>query len=97
MIAAGAARIPTAIGCLRVDARKSAASPGAIGYVGNYIAALVRSRAGKRLDSPALIADVNHARADAYTSLAVIASRPSSRLVPTAKTLISALWHRYST
>ena len=34
----------------------------------------VRTRAGRRLDSPALIADGNHARADAYVSLAVIAS-----------------------
>ena len=34
----------------------------------------MRTRAGKRLDSPALIADGDHARADAYVSLAVIAS-----------------------
>jgi len=47
---------------------------GAIGYAGNYIAARVRLRAGRRLDSPALIADGHHARADAYVSLAVIAS-----------------------
>jgi cation diffusion facilitator family transporter len=50
------------------------AAAGAIGYVGNYIAAQVRTRAGRRLDSPALIADGNHASADAYVSLAVIAS-----------------------
>jgi len=47
---------------------------GAVGYVGNHIAARVRLRAGERLDSPALIADGHHARADAYVSLAVIAS-----------------------
>jgi cation diffusion facilitator family transporter len=47
---------------------------GALGYVGNFIAAKVRLRAGKRLDSPALVADGHHARADAYVSLAVIAS-----------------------
>jgi cation diffusion facilitator family transporter len=47
---------------------------GAIGYAGNFIAARIRLRAGRRLDSPALIADGNHARADAYVSLAVIAS-----------------------
>jgi divalent metal cation (Fe/Co/Zn/Cd) transporter len=34
----------------------------------------VRSRAGRRLDSPALVADGAHARADAYVSLAVVAS-----------------------
>src|SRR3954454_3667840 len=47
---------------------------GAVGYVGNFIAARVRTRAGERLDSPALVADGHHARADAYVSLAVIAS-----------------------
>ena len=50
------------------------AAAGAIGYAGNYIAAKVRLRAGERLDSPALVADGHHARADAYVSLAVIAS-----------------------
>ena len=50
------------------------AAAGAIGYVANRIAAQVRLRAGKRLDSAALIADGHHARADAYVSLAVIAS-----------------------
>jgi divalent metal cation (Fe/Co/Zn/Cd) transporter len=34
----------------------------------------VRTRAGRRLDSPALVADGAHARADAYVSLAVVAS-----------------------
>jgi cation diffusion facilitator family transporter len=47
---------------------------GAIGYSGNLLAARIRLRAGRRLDSPALIADGHHARADAYVSLAVIAS-----------------------
>jgi cation diffusion facilitator family transporter len=47
---------------------------GAIGFAGNWIAAQVRSRAGHRLDSPALVADGNHARADAFVSLGVIAS-----------------------
>jgi cation diffusion facilitator family transporter len=47
---------------------------GALGFAGNWIAALIRSRAGRRLASPALIADGAHARADAYVSLAVVAS-----------------------
>jgi len=47
---------------------------GAIGYVGNFAAARIRSRAGRRLDSLALVADGDHARADAYVSVAVIAS-----------------------
>jgi len=47
---------------------------GLIGFAANWAAAIIRSRAGRTLDSPALIADGNHARADAYVSLAVIAS-----------------------
>ncbi|HVP02683.1 MAG TPA: cation diffusion facilitator family transporter [Solirubrobacteraceae bacterium] len=50
------------------------AAAGVIGFVGNRIAARVRIRAGRRLDSPALIADGNHARADAWVSLSVVAS-----------------------
>ncbi len=50
------------------------AGAGAIGCLGNLGAARVRARAGHRRDSPALIADGNHARADAYVSLAVIGS-----------------------
>jgi cation diffusion facilitator family transporter len=47
---------------------------GGVGFAGNWLAAQVRTRAGHRLNSPALIADGNHARIDAYVSLAVIAS-----------------------
>jgi cation diffusion facilitator family transporter len=47
---------------------------GAIGFAGNSGAAVIRRRAGRRLDSAALIADGDHARADAYVSLAVVAS-----------------------
>jgi cation diffusion facilitator family transporter len=47
---------------------------GAIGYAGNFVAARIRLSAGRRLDSPALVADGHHAQADAYVSLAVIAS-----------------------
>ena len=47
---------------------------GLAGFAGNWVAAQIRSRAGRRLDSAALIADGDHARADAYVSLGVIAS-----------------------
>jgi cation diffusion facilitator family transporter len=50
------------------------AAAGAVGFAGNWIVAGLRSRAGRRLDSAALIADGNHARADAFVSLAVIAT-----------------------
>jgi Co/Zn/Cd efflux system component len=47
---------------------------GVIGFAGNELAAQVRLRGGRRLRSPALIADGNHARVDGYVSLSVIAS-----------------------
>jgi cation diffusion facilitator family transporter len=47
---------------------------GGVGYAGNWVAAVIRTRAGHRLNSPALVADGSHARADAYVSLAVVAS-----------------------
>jgi len=50
------------------------AGAGAIGFVGNEIAAQVRLRGGRRLSSPALIADGNHARIDGFVSLGVVAS-----------------------
>jgi cation diffusion facilitator family transporter len=50
------------------------AAAGIVGFVGNELAAQVRLRAGKRLSSPALIADGNPARIDAFVSLGVVAS-----------------------
>ena len=50
------------------------AAAGMVGFVGNEIAAQVRLRGGRRLSSPALIADGNHARTDGYVSLGVVAS-----------------------
>jgi cation diffusion facilitator family transporter len=50
------------------------AAAGAVGFVGNELAAQVRLRAGKRLDSSALVADGHHARVDGLVSLGVVAS-----------------------
>ena len=50
------------------------AGAGLIGFAGNEVAARVRMRAGRRLDSAALVADGNHARVDALVSLGVVAS-----------------------
>jgi cation diffusion facilitator family transporter len=62
---------------------------GVVGFAGNWIAAMVRTRAGRRLDSPALVADGAHARADAYVSLAVVASAAVVALgVPVADPVI---------
>lgn len=73
---------------------------------GNYLAALVRTRAGRRLGSAALVADGDHARADALVSLAVIASAAVVALgVPLADPIIGLLttailritWHSWQT
>jgi len=50
------------------------AAAGFVGFLGNELAAQIRLRAGRRLSSPALIADGNHARADGFVSLGVVAS-----------------------
>src|SRR6188768_2470892 len=50
------------------------AAAGAIGFAGNELAARVRLGAGRRLSSPALVADGNHARTDGFVSLGVVAS-----------------------
>jgi cation diffusion facilitator family transporter len=50
------------------------AGAGALGFMGNEIAARVRLHAGQRLSSPALIADGNHARIDGFVSLGVVGS-----------------------
>jgi cation diffusion facilitator family transporter len=50
------------------------AAAGVIGFVGNELAAQVRLRGGRRLRSPALIADGNHARVDGFVSLGVVLS-----------------------
>jgi cation diffusion facilitator family transporter len=50
------------------------AAAGAVGFVGNELAAQVRLRAGRRLDSSALVADGQHARVDGLVSLGVVAS-----------------------
>jgi cation diffusion facilitator family transporter len=47
---------------------------GAVGFTGNEVAARVRLAAGRRLHSPALVADGYHARADGFVSLAVVLS-----------------------
>src|SRR3954471_982250 len=57
-----------------IDHLLALAIAGVVGFIGNEIAALVRLRAGRRLGSPALVADGYHARTDGLVSLAVVAS-----------------------
>jgi cation diffusion facilitator family transporter len=47
---------------------------GAVGVAGNAVAARVRLAGGRRLDSPALMADGHHARSDAIVSVGVVLS-----------------------
>jgi cation diffusion facilitator family transporter len=47
---------------------------GLVGFFGNLAAAYIRRRAGRRLDSRALVADGDHARVDALISLGVVLS-----------------------
>lgn len=44
-----------------------------VGFLGNELVAVFRIRTGKEIGSAALVADGNHARADGFTSLAVLA------------------------
>ena len=69
---AGAEAISRLVSPRAPDHLWALAAGGVIGFAGNSIAARLRTAAGRRLDSPALIADGNHARADAYVSLAVV-------------------------
>jgi cation diffusion facilitator family transporter len=50
------------------------AAAGAVGFAGNELAAHVRLRAGRRIDSAALVADGYHARTDGLLSLGVVLS-----------------------
>ena len=71
---AGYEAIHRLVSPVEVEHLGALAGAGAVGFAGNWLAASIRSRAGRRLESPALTADGAHARADAYVSLAVIAS-----------------------
>ena len=68
------------------------AAAGVIGFIGNEIAAQVRLRAGRKLHSPALVADGNHARVDGFVSVGVIGSAVVVALgVPVADPIIGLL------
>jgi len=71
---AGAAAVERLVAPQPVVDLAAVALAGLIGFGGNWAAAHVRTRAGGRLHSAALVADGAHARADAYVSLTVVAS-----------------------
>jgi cation diffusion facilitator family transporter len=75
---------PTHLGALLVS--------GVVGVIGNEIVAVIRWRAGRRLDSAALIADGHHARADGYVSAGIIVSTAFIALgLPIADPIIGLL------
>ena len=71
---AGVTAVDRLINPQAIDHLLALALAGAIGFIGNEFAAQVRLRAGRNLNSPALVADGNHARTDGLVSLAVVAS-----------------------
>ncbi len=73
-ITAGAFAIERLINPVTPDHLGALALAGAIGVIGNEAAARIRLRGGARIDSPALIADGNHARADGFVSAGVVVS-----------------------
>jgi cation diffusion facilitator family transporter len=83
------------------------AAAGAVGFVGNEIAAYIRLRAGRRLDSPALVVDGHHARTDGLVSLGVVLSAAAvavgleraDPLIGLAITLVilRITWHSWQT
>jgi cation diffusion facilitator family transporter len=73
-IVAGVLAVDRIVHPLAPDHLLALALAGAAGAVGNAVAARVRLRGGRRLDSPALIADGHHARSDALVSLGVVLS-----------------------
>src|SRR5258706_10495188 len=63
-----------------------------IGFVGNEGVAILRMRAGREIGSAALVADVQHARVDGLTSLAVLIGAVGSPLgFPLPDPIIGAL------
>jgi cation diffusion facilitator family transporter len=83
------------------------AAAGALGFIGNEIAAYIRLRAGRRLNSPALVADGYHARTDGLVSLGVVLSASvvaigldvADPLIGLAITLVilRITWHSWQT
>jgi cation diffusion facilitator family transporter len=73
-VVAGLFAIERIVHPLAPDHLLALALAGVVGVAGNAIAARVRLRGGRRLDSAALIADGKHAQSDALVSLGVVLS-----------------------
>ncbi|MER5387686.1 cation diffusion facilitator family transporter [Saccharopolyspora sp. NPDC002686] len=64
----------------RVDHIGWVAAAGLLGFAGNELVARYRIRVGREIGSAALVADGMHARADGFTSLAVLGSAAGAAL-----------------
>jgi cation diffusion facilitator family transporter len=73
-VVAGVLAVDRIVHPLAPDHLLALALAGVAGAAGNAVAARVRLRGGRRLDSPALMADGHHARSDALVSLGVVLS-----------------------
>jgi cation diffusion facilitator family transporter len=73
-VAAGAFAVERIIHPLAPEHLLALSLAGAVGVLGNAIAARVRLDGGRRLESAALVADGQHARSDAIVSVGVILS-----------------------
>jgi cation diffusion facilitator family transporter len=63
-----------------VSALGAVAAAAVVGFAANEIAALIRTRIGRQINSAALVADGNHARIDGLASLAVAAGAGAAKL-----------------
>jgi len=71
-VAAGYESIHRFFHPVTVDHLYAVMSASVVGFLGNEIAAIIRIRVGKEIESAALIADGHHARVDGIASLAVL-------------------------
>jgi len=69
---AGAEAVSRLVHPQQLDHLGALAIAGVVGFGGNELAARVRLTAGRRLASPALVADGHHARVDGFVSLGVV-------------------------
>src|SRR5262249_57930400 len=73
-VVAGVFAVERIINPLTPDHLLALGLAGAVGVIGNAVAARVRLAGGRRLDSAALLADGQHARSDALVSVGVVLS-----------------------
>ena len=91
-ITAGVFAVERIVNPLAPEHLLALALAGAVGVIGNTVAARVRLAGGRRLASPALIADGQHARSDAIVSVGVVLSAGAVALgAPIADPIVGLL------